>query len=100
MIFYISSKSDFEQIVNNEDVVVIDMSSPTCQFCNQLFPFFAELSEKYKPFKFIKLSPELKEESLRSYCSSFYVYKNGKLADHLIAIPNEHDLEEMIASFK
>jgi len=65
-------------------------------------PFFEELSKKYTNLTFIKVDvDELEEISAEAGVSampSFYIYKNGQVADQLVGASKEK-LEELVKKY-
>ena len=65
-------------------------------------PFFDELSKKYTNLKFIKVDVDELEEVASevgvSAMPSFFVYKDGKIADQLVGASKEK-LEALVEKF-
>ena len=59
----IDLKTDqFEDTINNNDIVIFDFWAEWCGPCKQFGPVFAEISEKYPEIAFCKVNVEEEQE--------------------------------------
>jgi thioredoxin 1 len=126
MVKQAASADEFRDLVK-AGTVVVDFTATWCKFlfflcyiscimhilrdlcasflggpCKMIGPFFEELSNKYINVKFLKVDvdelDELASELGVSAMPSFYVYKDGKVAETLVGASKDK-LEALIAKF-
>lgn len=60
------TKANFEEIITNNDMVIVDFWAPWCGPCKMFGPVFEEMSEKYDDVVFAKVNTE-EEQDLAGY---------------------------------
>ncbi len=60
------SQSNFDEIISNNDIVIIDFWAPWCGPCLQFAPTFKEASEKIEGVTFAKVNTE-EEQALGAH---------------------------------
>ncbi|RSH93299.1 hypothetical protein EHS25_007653 [Saitozyma podzolica] len=92
MVKAITTKEEFDTLINSGDVVVVDFWATWCGPCKLISPHFTKLEEKFPAVKFVKVDVEevedvAKEQEIRAM-PTFKAYKNGKVIDQITgAVP-------------
>ncbi|GFZ49612.1 Thioredoxin-like protein [Saitozyma sp. JCM 24511] len=92
MVKAITTKEEFDALINSGDVVVVDFWATWCGPCKLISPHFNKLEEKFPAVKFVKVDVEevedvAKEQEIRAM-PTFKAYKNGKVIDQITgAVP-------------
>lgn len=101
MVRQMASVEEFKQIIN-QGTVVVDFFATWCGPCKMIAPFFEQLSKDHPSLQFVKVDvDELEEISAEAGVSampSFFVYKDGKIADQMVGASKEK-LEAMVKKF-
>lgn len=61
-----ATQENFEDLVLNNDIVIVDFWAPWCAPCRGFAPTFEAASEKYPDITFVKVNTE-QEQSLAGY---------------------------------
>lgn len=101
MVKQIQSTEEFKETIKS-GTVIVDFTATWCGPCKQIAPFFQELSEKYTNIKFVKVDvdelEDVTSEAGVSAMPSFYVYKDGEVAEKLVGASKDK-LEDLVKKF-
>jgi len=96
------TKDNFQEIVNNNKVVVVDFWAPWCGPCRMIAPIIEELSEEYKDKGVVvgKINTDEQQElamqfGIRSIPTVLFI-KNGEVVDAMIGAAPKAMYEEKI----
>jgi len=96
------SKKQFENTINQNEIVVADFFAEWCMPCVMFSPVFEELAQKLKGIKFIRINvDENSELSGKFHVSSIpcvIIFKQGKEAGRTVGAVSAEVLEEKIKS--
>jgi len=96
------TKDNFQEIVNNNKVVVVDFWAPWCGPCRMIAPIIEELSEEYKDKGVVvgKINTDEQQElamqfGIRSIPTVLFI-KDGEVVDAMIGAAPKAMYEEKI----
>jgi len=96
------TKDNFQEIVNNNKVVVVDFWAPWCGPCRMIAPIIEELSEDFKDKGVVvgKINTDEQQElamqfGIRSIPTVLFI-KNGEVVDAMIGAAPKAMYEEKI----
>ena len=85
---------DFEEIINNEDLTIIDFSATWCMPCRMLAPILEQVADKMPEVSFYNLDIDDNEEIAKRYrifsVPTLLAFKEGKVIDSLVGL-NSYD---------
>ncbi len=58
---------DFEQIITENDIVIVDYWAPWCAPCRSFAPTFEEVSEQHEDIAFVKINTEQQQALAASF---------------------------------
>ncbi len=80
--------SEFDEVVENNDIVIVDFWAPWCGPCRMMAPVFEELSEKHTEWVFVKLNVDENPEKAGEYSVSgiptFIIFKGGEAVKRIV----------------
>merc|ERR1712137_353857 len=87
-VIMVTSAQEFQtQLANAGGLVVVDWSASWCRPCQQIFPFLADLSEKYPDTVFLKVDVDrmraLSDQHNITALPTFHFFKNSQRIDEL-----------------
>jgi len=98
---YVETKADFDAILKDNALVVVDFTASWCGPCKFIGPKFDEMESKYTNVKFIKVDVDENEETSAavgiSAMPTFFFYKNGEKVGEVVGASAEK-LEQLISS--
>jgi thioredoxin 1 len=96
------TKDNFEEIVKNNNIVMIDFWAPWCGPCRMIAPIIEELAEEYKDKGVVigKVNTDEEQElamqfGIRSIPTVVFI-KNGEVVDGLIGAAPKNMYEEKL----
>jgi thioredoxin 1 len=94
----------FEEVIQNNPLVVVDCWAPWCGPCNMVAPVIEELSRDYAGrILFGKLNVDENPQTSRKYeimsIPTMLVFKTGKLVDKIIGAMPKQMLEQKITRY-
>ena len=96
------TKDNFEEIVKNNKIVVVDFWAPWCGPCRMVAPIIEELSEEYKDKGVVvgKINTDEEQElamqfGIRSIPTILFI-KDGQIVDQMIGAAPKNFFEEKI----
>ncbi len=96
------TKDNFEDIVKNNKIVVVDFWAPWCGPCRMVAPIIEELSEEYKDKGVVvgKINTDEQQElamqfGIRSIPTILFI-KDGQIVDQMIGAAPKNFFEEKI----
>ncbi|GAB68013.1 thioredoxin [Plasmodium cynomolgi strain B] len=99
MVKIVGSQADFEAILSQNELVIVDFFAEWCGPCKRIAPFYEECSKKYTKMVFIKVDvdevSEVTEKENITSMPTFKVYKNGSVVDTLLGA-NDTALKQLI----
>lgn len=95
------TKSNFNEIIENNETIIIDLWAPWCGPCRALGPVIEKVSERYPNVFFGKVNVDNEEEiaSLFNVRSIPLVVKikNKKVVDSFLGLKDEEFIEEFFS---
>jgi len=84
MVKEIKTKQEFDEIISQSKLVVVDFTATWCGPCQRIAPVFSDLAEANPEVEFIKVDVDANEE-VASACAiqsmpTFHFYKNVSAA--------------------
>lgn len=94
----VSSTSDFDKILQDNPVVLVDFQADWCPPCRAMKPVVHELEQQYKgKVKVVEIdvdaNPELAQRYRASSIPLFLVFKNGVRVDSILGAVPRGELE-------
>lgn len=95
---------NFEQVINESDCVVIDISAKWCHPCKTLIPIIENISKIMLDVEFYKVdveeSPEIASKYSIKNIPAILFFKGGKLMQTHVGMIQEKQLIEKITAVK
>ncbi|VWU50604.1 thioredoxin 1 [Hepatocystis sp. ex Piliocolobus tephrosceles] len=99
MVKVITSQADFDAVISQHDIVIVDFYADWCGPCKRIAPFYEECASKYTKAFFIKVdvdeATEVTEKENITSMPTFKVYKKGTLVETLLGA-NDAALKQLI----
>ena len=87
---------DFENIINNEDLTIIDFSATWCMPCRMLAPILDQVANKMTDVEFYNIDIDENEEIAKRYrifsVPTLLAFKEGKVIDSLVGLNSYEDV--------
>nr|2MMN_A Chain A, Thioredoxin [Plasmodium falciparum 3D7]2MMO_A Chain A, Thioredoxin [Plasmodium falciparum 3D7] len=98
----VTSQSEFDSIISQNELVIVDFFAEWCGPCKRIAPFYEECSKTYTKMVFIKVDvdevSEVTEKENITSMPTFKVYKNGSSVDTLLGA-NDSALKQLIEKY-
>ena len=95
---------NFDEIINNEQLTVVDFSATWCMPCRMFKPIIERLSTKITDVKFFNLDIDNCEEIAKRYrifsVPTIVCFKAGKKIDSMVGLSSADDIETFIDNCK
>jgi len=101
MIHELSSETQFRNIINLHQYVLVDFFAEWCGPCKKIAPWLKEFSEQHPEVGFVKADVEILDELAQHYqvraMPTFILLKNGVEIKRIVGA-NENVISEVIIS--
>ena len=98
------NQTNFEEKINQNNLVVVDFFATWCGPCRMLSPILSDVSGEVKDATFYKVDVDECPDIARKFgvmsIPTLVIIKNGKEVDRNIGLLNRDDLIEFIAKSK
>ncbi|KYN96163.1 thioredoxin 1 [Plasmodium gaboni] len=102
MVKIVTSQAEFDSIISQNELVIVDFFAEWCGPCKRIAPFYEECSKTYTKMVFIKVDvdevSEVTEKENITSMPTFKVYKNGSPVDTLLGA-NDSALKQLIEKY-
>lgn len=92
---------DFDEIIQDEDLTIIDFSASWCMPCRMLAPILEQVANKTPNVSFYNLDIDENEEVAKRYrifsVPTLLAFKEGKVIDSLVGL---NSFDEVLAFVK
>lgn len=94
------SELDFEEIINDENLTVIDFSATWCMPCRLLAPILEDVANELTSVNFYSLDIDENEEIAKRYrifsVPTLIAFKQGKMIDTLVGLNTFDEVMEFV----
>lgn len=94
------SEKEFNEKINENKKVIVDMYADWCYPCKILKPILEELSKEYKEIKFLKVNVDENMELANKFSvtsiPTLLFFKNSKLVNRIVGAYPKSKLKEVI----
>ncbi len=94
------SELDFEEIINNEDLTIIDFSATWCMPCRMLAPILEQVADKIDTVSFYNLDIDDNEDIAKRYrifsVPTLLAFKQGKMIDSLVGLNSYEEVYDFV----
>jgi len=91
---------DFDDLINNETLTVVDFSATWCMPCRMLKPILERVTEEFDDVDFFEIDIEENEEIAKRYrifsVPTLVCFKSGKKIDSLVGLNSYDDIVEFV----
>ena len=91
---------DFEEIINNEELTIIDFSATWCMPCRMLAPILEQVADKAPEVNFYNIDIDDSEEIAKRYrifsVPTLLAFKEGKVIDSLVGLNTFDEVMEFV----
>ena len=98
---YINSTEEFDNLIENNTLVVVDFTATWCGPCKKIGPYFDSLSQEFTSITFVKVDVDENEELVSRYevscMPTFMVIRNKEKVDEMSGAAEEQ-LKQMVVN--
>jgi thioredoxin 1 len=98
---YINSTEEFDNLIENNTLVVVDFTATWCGPCKKIGPYFDSLSQQFTSITFVKVDVDENEELVSRYevscMPTIMVIRNKEKVDEMSGAAEEQ-LKQMIVN--
>jgi len=91
---------DFDDLINNETLTVVDFSATWCMPCRMLKPILERVTEEFDDVDFFEIDIDENEEIAKRYrifsVPTLVCFKSGKKIDSLVGLNSYDDIVEFV----
>lgn len=91
---------EFDDLINNETLTVVDFSATWCMPCRMLKPILEQVTEEFDDVDFFEIDIDDNEEIAKRYrifsVPTLVCFKAGKKIDSLVGLNSHDDIVEFI----
>lgn len=91
---------DFDELINNEELTIIDFSATWCMPCRMLAPILEEVAGVMNNVNFYNLDIDDNEDIAKRYrifsVPTLLAFKSGKVIDSLVGLNSFDDVLEFV----
>jgi len=96
--------ADFQETINNNNLVLIDFWAPWCGPCKAIAPVLEEISDEHSNVVIAKMNtdenPTISSQHGIMSIPTMMIFKNGQLVDRLVgALPKPAIVQKLEAHF-
>jgi len=98
---FLVSGEEFEKIINENNITVVDFSSPYCAPCKKVPPILEELESEFgEKVKFIEINVAEDNDLALEYdvfsVPTIIVFNSGKEEERISGVPNKKKLASIL----
>lgn len=94
------NKNNFNQIVNDNDIVVVDIYADWCGPCKMISPVLEQLSNEIPAVKFIKVDADADQALINNFgvrsIPTILFFKSGELKQTLVGFQPKDRMKSII----
>ena len=94
--------AEFENVIKNNQIVVVDFFAPWCGPCRMMHPIIEEVSEEYANIQFVKIdiddAIEVANQQNIQVVPTIIAYKNGVEFSRIRGYNSKRDFELFVQS--
>ncbi|WP_027123942.1 thioredoxin [Mycoplasmoides pirum] len=96
----IKNNLEFDELIKNNEVVIVDFYADWCGPCKMMAPFFEELSKEMTSITFAKLNVDELNDLAESFeitsIPTLIVFKNGKQSERHAGFLNKEGIINLL----
>ena len=94
------TNKNFEEIIKEEEIVLVEFYATWCKPCNDLAPIIEEIAKEERKTKFVKIDVDNEKELKERYeifaVPTMVLIKNGKEVDRHVGPLEKQEIKEWI----
>lgn len=102
MVKVVTSEAEYQKLISENDVVIVDFFAEWCGPCKRIAPVFEECSKQYTKILFVKVDvdelAEITEKENITSMPTFKVYKGGQVVETLLGA-NDAALKQVVEKY-
>ncbi len=99
-----SANFNFDEIINDENLTIIDFSATWCMHCRTLTPILERISDKLDDVNFFQVDIDENEEVAKRYrifsVPTLVAFREGKMIDSLVGICPTDEIMDFVNKCK
>ena len=98
---HINTTEEFDNIIENNNLVVVDFTATWCGPCKRIGPYFDSLSQEFTNVTFLKVDVDENEELVSRYdvnCMPTFIFIRNKDKVDGMSGADEEQLKQMIVN--
>ena len=94
------NEKNFDEVINNSDMSVVDFSATWCMPCRMLKPILEKAEDKFENVYFYNLDIDESEQIAKRYCifsvPTVVCFRSGKKIDSMVGLNSFDDVVSFI----